>query len=815
MMHATLRVSYGSVRVPIMPNIAARPLPSPLNDAARLAALDSLGVIDAGPDAALDNLVQLAAEFCEAPIALVTLVDDVRQVFKAKQGFEGEDEAPLHVGYCPAVIEQGVPVVIPDTLTDPTYAANPAAQQGGMRFYAGVPLVGDDQQVLGTLCVLDKAPRPNGLTPRQLKTLQALATQVLSQFELRRTLVVQQAVIRERETLAQVQAAIVAAEGDLDTILAALVAGAMQAVPAAEAGVIELIDGDHLEYRTVGGTLMTHRGLRVPLNGSLAGSCALTNTPILVNDVTCDPRAGHDLIARLDLRSAVFAPIARGAKVLGVLKLQASKPGRFTAHDLQLVGLFAGSVTAGLTEVRAAEAHKAIQASEARYRAIFESAGDFAIVATDPEGRIIEWNGGAERVMGWSAEEMRGQNAERFFTPEDRATDRISIEMATALAEGRANNERWHLKKSGARFYASGEMMPLRDPDGAHLGFIKILRDRTEQHQAGAALAESEARYRTLFESIDEGFCVVEFIDGPHGPLSDYVHVEANHAYEKNTGIAGVVGQTIRGMAPGEADGWVEIYGEVLRTGTPARFEREFKLAGRYIEVTANRVEPAARRQVAILFNDISNRVRAAELQEVLNRELSHRMKNILAMVQAIVTQTLRTAPDMLTAREALVARLISLGKAHDVLMRGAGETADLLTVIESALEVHDDRQQGRFRIEGPMVICGAQPALSVSLMMHELATNAVKYGALSRPDGHVSITWSLSGPADAQQLTLVWREHGGPVVALPSRQGFGSKLIERGLAGAVGGVAKLDYPTTGVTCTLTAPLAGFRVETV
>jgi len=124
--------------------------------------------------------------------------------------------------------------------------------------------------------------------------------------------------------------------------------------------------------------------------------------------------------------------------------------------------------------------------------------------------------------------------------------------------------------------------------------------------EAEEALAESEERYRTLFESIDEGFCIIEFFDGPHGPLSDYIHIEANPAYAQHAGIPNVVGQKLREMVPDEADAWVARYGAVLRTGEPIRFEQELVATGRQLELAAFRIEPASRRQVAVLFQDIT-----------------------------------------------------------------------------------------------------------------------------------------------------------------------------------------------------------------
>jgi len=144
-------------------------------------------------------------------------------------------------------------------------------------------------------------------------------------------------------------------------------------------------------------------------------------------------------------------------------------------------------------------------------------------------------------------------------------------------------------------------------------------------------LRQSEAKYRTLFNTMDEGFCIIEFLDGPHGPASDYVHVEANDAYERHAGIANVVGQRVRDMVPDEADGWVERYGEVLRTGKSIRFERELIATGRYLELAAFRLEPPERRQVAVLFQDVTSR-RQAELQlQLLNATLEQRISEALA----------------------------------------------------------------------------------------------------------------------------------------------------------------------------------------
>ena len=157
-----------------------------------------------------------------------------------------------------------------------------------------------------------------------------------------------------------------------------------------------------------------------------------------------------------------------------------------------------------------------------------------------------------------------------------------------------------------------------------------------QQLDARAVSPESSAtlaseRYQFLFNAMDEGFCIIEFLDGPHGPLSDYIHVEANPAYAAHAGIPNVVGQKLRDMVGDEAQAWLDRYGHVLRTGEPIRFEQELVATGRYLELTAFRIEPASRRQVAVLFQDITPRKRAEIAQRQLNETLEERVQAALA----------------------------------------------------------------------------------------------------------------------------------------------------------------------------------------
>jgi len=206
--------------------------------------------------------------------------------------------------------------------------------------------------------------------------------------------------------------------------------------------------------------------------------------------------------------------------------------------------------------------------------------------------------------------------------------------------------------------------------------------DNSELERAETALADSEQRYRTLFNSIDEGFCIIEFFDGPHGPLSDYVHIEANPAYEHHAGIPNVVGQKLREMVPDEADGWVELYGGVLRSGVPIRFERELVATGRHLELAAFRIEPASRRQVAVLFQDITARKRAETELQNLNETLETRIAEAIAERKQ-AEEALRQSQKMEAVGQ------LTGGIAHDF--------NNLLTGIIGSLELLETRlRQGR-----------------------------------------------------------------------------------------------------------------------
>jgi two-component sensor histidine kinase len=200
---------------------------------------------------------------------------------------------------------------------------------------------------------------------------------------------------------------------------------------------------------------------------------------------------------------------------------------------------------------------------------------------------------------------------------------------------------------------------------------------------------------------------------------------------------------------------------------------------------------------------EVIQRRRAEEAQELLLHEIQHRVKNTLGVVQAMVSQTFKTAPAQ--ERDAFGARLQALASAHDLLTDRHWDHATVADVVGRALEPFREHGHERFDIGGPDAALAANKALLLAVVLHELGTNAVKYGALSTGAGRISVTWELADQ-DGSAVRLVWQERNGPPVSAPKRKGFGSTLIGRALSSQSSN-AKIDFDPGGVTCTLNITL--------
>ena len=266
-------------------------------------------------------------------------------------------------------------------------------------------------------------------------------------------------------------------------------------------------------------------------------------------------------------------------------------------------------------QARAAE----LFASQQLLQGIVESSDD-AIISKTLDGFITSWNSAAERLFGFSAAEAVGQSMQMLI-PSERAHEEPEILGRIARGERIDHFETVRVAKDGRRVDVSATISPIHDSRGRVIGASKIARDITERKRAQEAAHESELRYRTLFETLIEGFCTIEMIFDANGKPADYRFLETNPAFEERTGLRNAQGKLMRELAPGHEAHWFEIYGKVAVTGEPVHFENEAKALGRYYDVRAWRVGGPQSRKVGILFNDITARKQAdARLQSQLAR---------------------------------------------------------------------------------------------------------------------------------------------------------------------------------------------------
>jgi two-component sensor histidine kinase len=497
-------------------------------------------VLDTPEEQAFDDLVLIASQTCDAPIALISLLDTNRQWFKARVGLDLA-ETEIEQSVCRIDVDRADMLEIVDLTADDRTSSNPlVTSERAFRFYAGAPLKLRSGEVVGRLCVIDTAERPDGLSDSQKTLLQALARQASDHLELRQ-------IARASERMAELQTALVEiGEGirgsaDVQTMTQATSAVVGRVLKVDRAG-FGLVDSavTHVEVQpdwTASGVASISGRHRFEDYGAIRGHLE-RGEALVIEDVATDWRTSDDPAAMLDLGigALVNMPVRQQGRTVAVLIVHSRVP--------------------------------------------------------------------------------------RYWTPEE-------------------------------------------------LTFLRSVADRLE---------------------------------------------------------AGV------------------------------------------------------------------SRVQSDQQQELLNGEISHRLKNMLSMVQAIATQTLRSIPDREPV-ENFERRLMALSAAHDVLLQKRWTDADLRAVANAVIDTVGFAD--RVHMAGPCLQLGARAALSFSLIMHELMTNACKYGALCREGGHIDLQWFVEAGNDTDdKLVMHWRESGGPMVEVPTRRGFGSRLIRGGLVGN-GGV-DLRYEATG-----------------
>ncbi|WP_293867234.1 PAS domain-containing sensor histidine kinase [uncultured Alsobacter sp.] len=327
----------------------------------------------------------------------------------------------------------------------------------------------------------------------------------------------------------------------------------------------------------------------------------------------------------------------------------------------------------------------------------------------------------------------------------------------------------------------------------ASCGVLSVLAVGLRRSRAD--LRELEDLYGVVQHVALDGIVIYEAIRDGAGKVVDLRRIAMNAAAERVLGPARqLVGQSYLDSSPTVSrEALFTRYVTVLETGIPAADEFMLEAGRRWFYNFATR---AGGDRIAVTFRDITDTRATIEKQKFLMRELNHRVKNVLTSALSLARQT-ATSGTAAQYRDALTARITAMARAHDLLMTESWEGALLSDVVTQTLAPYD-----RVFVEGPSVAIAADLALALNMALHELATNAVKYGALSTADGHVSIRWRLADPA-ARRVHLAWVEEGGPTVSQPTHSGFGSRLLGRGFATANRSI-DIAWHATGLVCEMT-----------
>ncbi len=357
--------------------------------------------------------------------------------------------------------------------------------------------------------------------------------------------------------------------------------------------------------------------------------------------------------------------------------------------------------------------------------------------------------------------------------------------------------ERW-VETFGQGFFENGQCVRL----------VGVVSDVTDRREAVEQLLRQEATLRLAIDAADVGTWDLD-VDTGVLTWSDRCYA----MFGVKIGEPVDIDTFYSRVHPADVDRLRDAMRQAMDPAIRSEYSTEFRALGRDDHVerwlgVKGKVffgdDNKAHRFVGAVVN-VTDRKRAELHLRLLVNELNHRVKNSLATIQAIAAQSFNGQRSLDQAQEAFSSRIVALAEAHDLLTRENWEGAELHDVASRVASLHGGA--GRFELAGPGVRLSPKTALSLSMALHELATNAMKYGALSTPDGRIRVVWDLAPEAGPARLDLSWTERGGPPVTPPTDRGFGSRLIERGLAAELSGSAAIDFQPDGVVCRIRALL--------
>jgi PAS domain S-box-containing protein len=438
-------------------------------------------------------------------------------------------------------------------------------------------------------------------------------------------------------------------------------------------------------------------------------------------------------------------------------------------------------------------------------RFVFDSATEFAILSMDSAGLVTSWSPGAERLFGFTETEILGDTADVIFTPEDRTARIPEKERITAARTGRSEDERWHVRRDGSRFWASGVMMKMTDGRG----FTKIVRDLTERHLADERVRMSEVRFRLLAANIPQ----LVFRTGSMGERtwgSPQWLTFTGTGEEESLGLG-----WLKAVHPDDHEGTLAAWRQAPEVGS-YDVEHRIRCAAdgeyRWHRTRAAPLDPAEPRRSEWVgtSTDIHELRTLQDRQEMLLKELEHRSRNLLAVIQALAAQTLRSGKEPNEVFGDFQERLQALARVQGLLSQSGNESVAIRSLVDAEFAALAPDAQARVTRSGGLdVVLPGVAAQILALVLHELTTNAVKYGALGQHQAALSVDWRVRTEDGRPVVVIDWTETGVamPAGGAPQRHGLGRRLIERASPHQLGGEGRFAFAPDGVRCTLKIPL--------
>ncbi len=447
---------------------------------------------------------------------------------------------------------------------------------------------------------------------------------------------------------------------------------------------------------------------------------------------------------------------------------------------------------------------KRAEAAAAHLAAIVASTSD-AIIGTTVDGTVTSWNEAATRLYRYRSEEMIGQRFNRLI-PADRQSEEDAILAKAAAGATVEAYETIQVDRDGRPIEVSVSVSPIRDATCKIIGVSKIARDITGRKRAEQALRESEERFRAIVGTAADAIIVID----EEGRIQS-INPAAEHMFGYTPGE--IIGSSISMLIP-EPDRsrhaqYIEAYcrtSEAKLNGNAHETNHQRKDGSTFTsDLTVSEWYIGGKRYFSGIIRDITERKRNEDKVQLLLREVNHRSKNMLALVQVIASRT--AAPDHAEFIKRFSERLSALAASQDLLVGSGWQGVETGALVRSQLSHFKSLIDDRIKLKGQPLKLSAAAAQTIGMALHELATNAGKYGALLSGTGSIEIEWKLRQAANGgKRFELTWAEHGGPAVLPPARSGFGNTVIETIPRMELDAEVMLDYAPEGLRWCLDCP---------